>query len=298
MKVSNLILLILLLIGSGCVLAVGFGKISAFFSAGKEWRKILSALPVLRTDGEIAAALQGEPKDYLVENYAFNKGQTVRDTAMNVLNGEYLYIGTAKETYTVNHAYSNRYRNAVWQSEPYQNIAGSLQFADGTELELPQDARFEFSLVDESMLKKTDITPDKQENFFMARYYPDGVYKIDTQKLGKKLKENVLKNTQQMNSRYKFLFMKKGDTATFAARIGGGKASLNVFEGNNVIAVRGGKKALAKYLSHTQQSKLQESYIQSYVTLGLWILFMIPAFILEIFALLMLLLPLFDNIIG
>ena len=105
-------------------------------------------------------------------------------------------------------------------------------------------------------------------------------------------------STQQMNSRYKYLFMRKGDTATFAARIGSGKASLNVFEGNNVIAVRGGKKALAKYLSHTQQSKLQESYIQSYVTLGLWVLFMIPAFILEVFALLMLLLPLFDNIRG
>ena len=56
MKVPDLILLILLLIGSGCVLAVGFGKISAFFSSGKEWRKILSGLPVLRTDGEIAAA--------------------------------------------------------------------------------------------------------------------------------------------------------------------------------------------------------------------------------------------------
>ena len=298
MKVPDLILLILLLIGSGCVLAVGFGKISAFFSSGKEWRKILSGLPVLRTDGEIAAALQGEPKNYLVENYAFNRGQTVRDTAMNVLNGEYLYIGTAKETYTVNYAYSNRYRNAVWQSGPYESITGSLQFADGTELELPQDARFEFSLIDESMLKKTDINPEKQENFFMARYYPDGVYKIDTKKLGEKLKKNVLKSTQQMNSRYKFLFMRKGDTATFAARIGGGKASLNVFEGNNVIAVRGGRKALAKYLSHTQQSKLQESYIQSYVTLGLWVLFMIPAFILEVFALLMLLLPLFDNIRG
>ena len=94
MKVSSLIILILLLICSGCVLAVGFGKISAFFSSGREWRKILSALPVLRTDGEIAAALHGEPKNYLVENYAFNKGQTVRDTAMNVLNGEYLYISS------------------------------------------------------------------------------------------------------------------------------------------------------------------------------------------------------------
>lgn len=290
MKVYQYILLIILLAGCGCFVAAGFGKISKFFSGGKVWKKKLDALPVLKTDEEILKALHGEPKDYLVENYAFNNGTTVRDTALNVLDGEYLFIGITKETYTVNDAYIRRYRNAVWQGEPYQNLAGTLQLANGVQLEMPENASFQFSLLDESLLKKSDLKPHDQENYFQARYYPDGVYKIDTQKLGENFKKNVLKNTQQFNSRYKFQFMKKGDTATFAARIGGGKASLNVFQEHNVIAVRGGKKALAKYLNRmSQPEKLPDNYIMDYVVLGIWILCMIPAFSIAVLCLVTLL---------
>ena len=287
---SQYIILTILLLGSSCVLAAGFGKINKFFSGKKEWLKKLNALPVLKTEDEILEALKGAPKDYLVENYAFNNGTTIRDSATETLNGEYLHIEITKETYTVNDAYINRYRNTVWKPEPYGKLTGSLAFSNGTQLEMPGNASFQFSLLDDSMLKKSDIKPEKQKNFFQARYYPDGVYKIDLQKLGENFKKNVLKNTQEFSSRYKFRFMKKGDTATFAARIGGGKASLNVFDERNIIAVRGSKKALAKYLNRmSQPEKLPDNYIMDYVVLGLWILCMIPAFSIAVLCLVTLL---------
>ena len=299
MKTYHYILLILLLVGSGCVLAIGFGKISSFFAGKNVWRKKLDALPVLRNEAEIWAALQGEPKDYLVENYAFNKGKTVRDTLLDVLDGEYLYIGIAKETYTVNDAYINRYRNTVWESEPYENLVGTLEFANGIPLEIPANGSFQFSILEESKLKKDDIKNEKQENFFRARYYPDGVYKLNTKKMAENFKKNLLHNKKQFSSRYKFLFMKKGDKVTFAARIGGGKAVLDVFDERNVIAVKGNKKALAKYLNRLPASeKLPDSYIMDYVVLGMWILFMIPAFALGVISLLALFPSLFEKIHG
>ena len=68
MKMSQYIILTILLLGSSCVLAAGFGKINKFFSGKKEWLKKLNALPVLKTEDEILEALKGAPKDYLVEN--------------------------------------------------------------------------------------------------------------------------------------------------------------------------------------------------------------------------------------
>jgi hypothetical protein len=83
--------------------------------------------------------LGGEPKDYLLENYAFPNGMTVRDSEFGFLEEDYLCIDVTKETYTVNDAYINRYRNTFWEGQHYGSSFGKLFFADGTELKRPEN---------------------------------------------------------------------------------------------------------------------------------------------------------------
>ncbi len=262
----NIVLGVITLVSIG-VFVLGCIKIKNFTAGKRAWLKKLGDLPVLHSDSDIAEALKGAPKDYLVEDYTFTRGMTVQDRAFDCLKGEYLYIKITQETYTVNDAYIQRYRNAVWTPEPYADIEGKLFFENGTPLEIPAGTRFEFSLADDSKLKQTDIKPDKQANYFMARYYPDGVREINTKKMRENFEKNLGKNTKQYSSRYKYNFMQKGDKATFVARIGYGTATLIPLEEQSVIAVKGNRKALAKYLNSKE-----DRFIMDYVKLGFWIL--------------------------
>ena len=275
MQGTMFLIILFLMIISFVVLGLGCFKIKKFFAGRNAWLKKLDTLPVLKNDDEIAEALKGEPKDYLIENYVFTKGVTVHDTVLDCLKGEYLYISIVEETHIVKDAYIQRYRNEIWEAEPYENISGKLLFGYGIPLELPENVQFEFSLKDDSRLQKSDLKQDKQSKYFMARYYPDGVYKIDKKKMHEMLKENLGKNTQKYSSRYKFNFMEKGDNATFVARIGNNKAELSDFGERNIIAVRGNRRALAKYLNRMSlPDGLQDRYIMDYVILGFWILAM------------------------
>jgi len=157
-------------------------------------------------------------------------------------------------------------------------MKGRLLFDNGTELQMPDNLEFNFSINDESRLKKEDLQRGKRSGYFMARYYPEGLHDVSVKKMLKEFKKNVLHNKQQYMKRYKYLFMKKGDTATFLAKIGNGKADLNIFEDRNVIAVRGNKTNLAKYLNRMKASEqmikkdIENTYIMDYVRLGFWIL--------------------------
>ncbi len=64
---------------------------------------------------------------------------TVRDSEFGFLEEDYLCIDVTKETYTVNDAYINRYRNTVWEGQHYGSSFGKLFFADGTELKRPEN---------------------------------------------------------------------------------------------------------------------------------------------------------------
>lgn len=256
------------------VAVTGFIKIGTHFSNRSRLLKTIKSYPVLKTNQDINEALKGESRIYLVDNYTFNKGVTVQDREMNCLAGEYLYIAVTEETYTVNDAYINTYRNALWEGKTYSTVKGRLLFDNGTELQMPDNTEFDFTIKDESRLKKEDLQRGKRSDYFMARYYPEGLKNLNT----KKIKENILHNTQQYSKRYKFLFMKKGDKATFLAKIGNGKADLNVFEERNVIAVNGSKTSLAAYLNRMEASdkmiekNIENTHIMNYVRLGFWFL--------------------------
>ena len=47
------------------------------------WRKQVDTLPTLSSDVAIQAAIAGEPRCYLVQNYKFDKGSTVSDTQLH-----------------------------------------------------------------------------------------------------------------------------------------------------------------------------------------------------------------------
>ena len=285
MKPYHYILLLLLLALSLWLLATGAGKIRNFFAGRTALRKKIDALPVLRTDEAISQALGKEPQAYLVEDYAFSCGESIRDTALDVLEGEYLCIAIRKETYTVKHAYSNSRRNAYWEGAPYRTLAGKLQFANGTVLEIPEDAVFSFPLKDDSMLKESDIRPGLRQNYFMARYYPDGVKGFGVKKAGARLKENALHSTQHLSSRYQFRFMKQDDRATFVALIGNGRAVLDTVAGQRVIAARGGRKTLIRSLNSMQyQQNAEGNPISAYVNLGIRLLLMTAAFWTAVFS--------------
>lgn len=293
MKITHCVILALISAGCIAVIIAGIGKIRAFLK--NEWRDKLKELPVLKTAEDVLLAIRGEPKVYLIENYAFNNGETVRDTEIGALEGEYLDISIIKETYTVNNAMSNNYRNAVWAGEPYADIPGKLKFSDGTLLEAPENAKFYYSLLAGSRLKAEDLQEEKKANYFMARYYPDGL-KFDSTKMKKQLKKNLMKFHQEYSSRYCFNFMRMGDTATFVARLGGGKADLNVFEEANLIAVNGGAKDLARYYSLLGKGNTDsQAQILGYVKLGFWILFMWISFIMGIISISALIATIFEK---
>jgi hypothetical protein len=278
MNVFLYLFLIILLAGTLAVAVTGFIKIGTHIADKKALLKQINEYPVLKNNMEINEALKGEPKIYLIENYAFNKGVTVQDKETDCLAGEYLYISIVEETFTVNDAYIKDYKNEYWEGKTFKTMKGRLLFDNGTELQMPDNLEFNFSINDESRLKKEDLQRGKRSGYFMARYYPEGLHDVSVKKMLKEFKKNVLHNKQQYMKRYKYLFMKKGDTATFLAKIGNGKADLNIFEDRNVIAVRGNKTNLAKYLNRMKASEqmikkdIENTYIMDYVRLGFWIL--------------------------
>ncbi|MBP5682953.1 MAG: hypothetical protein J6X05_06910, partial [Bacteroidales bacterium] len=49
------------------------------------WQQRADSLPTLTTDRQIADAIAGEPRTYLIKNYCFQQGTTIRDTLFDLL---------------------------------------------------------------------------------------------------------------------------------------------------------------------------------------------------------------------
>ena len=211
------------------------GKIRSVLSARNAFKKLTADLPVLTTDEEIAGALQGEPKVYLVKDLAFYDGETVTDSALDVLKGEYLCIKIQKETYTRPH--SLRKESWYWKREDFAELRGKFRFNKGVSFEIPENVRLEFPIAAYSKLKKDDAKFDKASKISMARYYPDGL-NVDLEHVKQRLSKPAV--------RYAYAYMKGGEKVTFAARIGKGSVDLNVLDGNNVVRVCGTDNALSK----------------------------------------------------
>ena len=64
------------------------------------WQQRADSLPTLTTDRQIADAIAGEPRTYLIKNYCFQQGTTIRDTLFQLLTGEYMLIDIHSEVHT------------------------------------------------------------------------------------------------------------------------------------------------------------------------------------------------------
>ncbi len=250
-------------------LLVGF----ALFMFGRYWKNIgqefeaadnelqdrIYALPALTTDDEINAAIQGEPKDYLIEDYRFTASPTIRDTAFNFLNGDYLCVYVVEETLTY-------FRKAtitagetpyysMWIQKPYCQIIAPLCLNNGVKISQPDSLTFVFSVWDISKrIFESEVNPDKVDHLSIdARYYPNlNVNVFDFEKSLNDIFKNFGDNAEELakhfgengitfDTRYKFTYMAKDDKATFAVRLGNGKADFNVFPGKNIVIVGGGR---------------------------------------------------------
>ncbi|MBR6278972.1 MAG: hypothetical protein IKR41_09505 [Bacteroidales bacterium] len=217
----------------------------------------LESLPVIETDDEISKAISGEPKNYLVKNYVFKNSPTIKDTVLNVLNGNYLCVDILEETLTY-------YRKKViepgatpyyslWREKPYCQISAPLCFNSGVEILKPDSLVFMFSFLRRSKrIFESELNPEKKENFSIdSRYYPErSVKNSDPEKavqdifktFGDNLEELAKRfgdNGIEFDKRYNLTYMTKDDEATFAVRLGNGKADFNVFDSKNIVIVGG-----------------------------------------------------------
>lgn len=174
-------------------------------------------LPVLTNDAEITAAIQGEPHEYLIKNYSINNQYIcpVRDTVFNVLNGNYICIYITEE-----HP-EGMGRAIHWSETPFNQQIAQLCFNDGTPIALPNNLRFIFSQLRKyKRVWQSEINPDKQYYFINSRYYP---------------------NKEDHSLRYNYTYMPVGEKASFAVRLGNGKADMNVYDDENIVVVGSGK---------------------------------------------------------
>lgn len=221
--------------------------------ADRQLQDRLDKLPVLTTDDEISAAIGGAPQDYLIRNYVFSNTPAIADTVFHVLNGRYLCIYVTQETLTLERrsarAGESLY-NSIWVEKPYCQTFSQFRLNDGTPIALPDSIEFIFSLWKKNLrTPDAEICDDKREHFSMSRYYPDRTVNIANPEAAaedfisqfsdnaEKLAEEFGNKSITFGTRLNFTCMTADDEATFAARLGGGKASMSVFSDRNVIII-------------------------------------------------------------
>ena len=191
---------------------------------GDDLQERMFNLPVLTTDEEISAAVNsGDPKDYLIKDYVFQKAQLVNDTVLDLLVGSYVCIDIVKE---VRSTAEEREANTNFDTlalpvseEPYCQIIGDLYLNDGTPLRKPDSLQFLFSYMKKMYrIWESEINPRKKDFFIQSRYYP---------------------NRGDYSFCFNVTYMAQDEKATFAARLGNGRASLGVFPGKNIVLVGG-----------------------------------------------------------
>ena len=231
-----------------------------------ELQNRLDSLPVLTSDSEITAALNGTPQNYLVKNYVFKNPQLVKDNVFDVLNGQYLCISITQETLTLFRKSARKADESPyyhqWVEKPYCQIFGNFTLNDGTPIKPCDSLTFVFPYIKTAKrIFESEINADKVERFEMSRYYPDRSvnisnpeqvvmdfvkqFKDDTKKLAEEFGDKEI----TFGSRYNFTYMDKDEEATFAVRLGNGEADFNVFPGKNVIIVGGDKISISSQQS-------------------------------------------------
>lgn len=214
------------------------------------WQQKADSLTVISSDSEILSALSGEPRRYLVKNYKFNYGSTVKDTIFELLNGEYMAIDIHHQVFTTRGHGKNKIETT--EDHPLFSVVGKFAFNDTIEIKNADSLKFAFS----SKKYWENLTPENVKTEKLGHvqhdmyYYPEWTMNLDSiENIIKELperfhvkKQQVLKQLGQYRKEFEYsftlTFMQKNDNATFAVILGGGVADFNVFnDGNNFMLV-------------------------------------------------------------
>lgn len=234
------------------VALIGWWVFSFFYvtSSQDKWQEQANELPVLTTDSEIAAAINGEPQTYLVKNYCFSGGQTIRDTILDVLDGEYMVIDIRRQRFTITRRSSDT-ETEMWTDGPFCTLVGQFAFGNGTEIQNADSLKFTFASDKYwQNLKDEYVRPEKLKHVAQDMYYyPEYAMNFDSigavladmpERFKKSVEQTVdqaFKRKKTYDSRFTLCFLRKGEPATFAVRLGGGKADFAALGGNNYMLV-------------------------------------------------------------
>jgi hypothetical protein len=214
------------------------------------WQQRADSLTVLSSDSEILSAISGEPRRYLIKNYKFDHGVTVKDTIFDLLKGEYMAIDIHHQVFTTRGHGKNKIE--LTEDHPLFAVVGKFAFNDTIEIKNADSLKFAFSSKKYwENLTPENVNPQKlghvQYNMY---YYPEWTMNLDSiENIFKELPDRFHAKTQQTlkqlgqyrkeyESCFTLTFMKKDDNATFAAVLGGGAADFNVFDdGKNFMLV-------------------------------------------------------------
>ncbi len=251
------------------------------------WQQRVDSLTVISSDSEIMSALNGEPRPYLIKNYKFNYGSTVKDTIFDLLKGEYMAIDIHHQILTTRGHGTNKVETT--EDHPLFSVVGKFAFNDTIEIKNADSLNFAFSPKKYwENLTPENVNPKKlghiQHNMY---YYPQWTMNLDSlENIIKELPERFHVKTQQtlkqlgqyrkeFESSFTLTFMQKDDKATFAAILGGGMADFNVFDnGNNFMFVD---------CDNISQSSSYESHFKLGLIIGM-IIFGLGALCVIIFA--------------
>jgi len=214
------------------------------------WQQRADSLTVLSSDSEIMSAIKGEPRPYLIKNYKFNYGTTVKDSVFDLLKGEYMVIDIHSQVFTTSGYGKNKIEQ--WKDDPIGSVVGKFAFNDTIEIKNVDSLKFAFSSKKYwENLTSEKINPEKlghvQQKMY---YYPQWTMNLDSiETIIKELPERFHVKTRQtleqrgnfvkeFDTRFTLSLMQKDDKVTFAVILGNGMADFNVFDdGNNLMLV-------------------------------------------------------------
>lgn len=206
------------------------------------WQQRADLLTVISSDSEILSAISGEPRPYLIRNYKFDYGTTVKDTVFDLLKGDYMAIDIHQQNFTVSGYGKNRIKK--WDDKPLCTVKGKFAFNDTVEIRNVDSLDFMFSSKKYwQNLMPENVNSEKLGHVLQKMYYyPDRNMIFDS--IGNDFEEliemaeemaeekHVRQNrpNKNLSPRFTFSFMQKYDKATFAVILGDGKADFNVFD--------------------------------------------------------------------
>ena len=206
------------------------------------WQQRADSLPVITTDSQIADAIAGEPRTYLIKNYKFQQGTTIRDTIFQLLTGEYMLIDIHQQVYTQRGYGKNK--ADYWDDCLTLTLFGGLSIGNDTPVQNTDSLSVIFSSKNYWQTLSDDEVDSKKLGHVQQKmyYYPDRTMNLDSigtiidelpEQFNKKLRQTLQqrgKFIKTFDCRYTLTFLKRDTPATFAAVLGGGKADFHAFD--------------------------------------------------------------------